>query len=169
VLAPHLPVVGDGEAVGFVPHPLQEEEGFRPPGDHHGVRTARDEDLLEGLGQGGHGDLVAQAQTLEHADAHPQLSLAPVQEDELRRVGEALAPGRAVGVALPFLQQSGETPGQDLLHGRVIVVAGNLADAEAAVVRRPGETVLQHDHGADVGRALDVAHVVTLDAQGGGR
>ncbi len=149
----------------LVADPLQEEERLRSPGDRHRVGAAGDEHLFEGLGQGGHRDLVAQAQSLEHPHPHPQLSLAPVEEDELRRVGEAFASRGPVGVAGAFVEEGGEAPGQDLLHGRVVVVAGDVADTEAAVVRQSGEAVLEDDHGTHVGGALDVAHVVTLDAQ----
>jgi hypothetical protein len=163
-LSPELPVVGDGEPVGLVAYPLEEKEGFRSPGDDHGVAPSRDEDLFEGLGQGGHRDLVGQSQLGQDPDTDPQLSLAPVEEDELGRIGEPAPTGDALGVALPLCEEGGQPPGQDLLHGRVVVVAGNLPDPEAAVVGRPGQAVLQNDHGTDVGRPLDVAHVVTLDA-----
>jgi hypothetical protein len=169
VLAPHLPVVRDGEPVGLVAHPLEKKKGFGSPGDDHGVAAPGDEDLLERLGQGGHRDLVGQAQLGQDPDTDPQLSFAPVEQDELGRIGEAAATGDTFGVALPLFEEGGQPAGEDLLHGGVVVVAGHLPDPEPAVMGRAGQTVFQNDHGADVGRALDMTHVVTLDPQRGRR
>ena len=110
---------------------------------------------------------------LEDPHAHAQLALAAVEQEELGRVGEALRPGRLSGVGVcasgvcPGSQQGGEPAGEDLLHGRVVVVAGDVADLEAPVLGRPGQAVLEHHHGPHVVRALEVAHVVALDPQRG--
>ena len=51
------------------------------------------------------------------------------------------------------------------MHGAVVVVALDGGHLEAPVVASLRQTVLDHDHRADVVGALDVAHVVALDAQ----
>ena len=87
-LGPQLAVVGDGEAVGLVPDALQEVEGLGLPGDANGVGLTREVDLLEALGQGGHRDLVGQAEVLDDLDRHVELALAAVDEQQVGRVGE---------------------------------------------------------------------------------
>ncbi len=170
--APQVTVVGDGEAVRLVAHPLQQEQGVGPPRDGHRVGSPRHEHLLEGLGQGGHGDLLGQPQALEDPHPHAELALAPVEEQELGRIGEAPGPGAAGGGVLapgpgPGLEEGGEAPGEDLLHGRVVVVARHVADAEAPVLGLAGQPVLEDHHRPDVVGALQVAHVVALDPQRG--
>ena len=56
---------------------------------------------------------------------------------------------------------------QHLLHGRQIVVAGDVAEAEPAVLRLAGQGVLHDHHRAHVVLPAEVAHVVALDAQRG--
>ena len=52
-------------------------------------------DLLEVLARAASVDLVGQAQALEHPLPHRQLALAPVEQQELGRVGEASGPAGA--------------------------------------------------------------------------
>ena len=157
---------GVGEAVGLVPEALQHEERLGlaghvdrlgPPGHVH---------LLEPLGQRGDRDLRLQAQFPHDALGHRQLALAAVDDEQLRRVGEparAFAPLPDRPVALG--QVGREATGQDLFHRRVVVVAGDVLDLEAAVVALLGQAVLHHHHRPDVIGALEVRHVVALDAQ----
>ena len=162
-LAAQLAVVRDGEPVGLVAHPLQQVERLGAAGHPDRVGLPRQVDLLELLGQRGHRDLVFQVELLEDPHGHTELALAPVHEQELRRVGKMSLP---VGQGkFPLGQVGGEAAGEDLLHGRVVVVAGDVADLETPVLGRPGQAVLHHHHGAHVVGALKVAHVITLDAQ----
>src|SRR3546814_7996370 len=62
-------------------------------------------------------------------------------------------------------QVGGEAAGEDLLHRREVVVALAALDLEAPVLGLLGEPVFHDDHRPDVVGALDVAHVVALDAQ----
>ncbi len=119
--------------------------------------------LLELLGQRGQLDLVLEPELAHHPLGHVQLPLAAVDEEQVGPVGEAPGPP-ALGAARRLLQR-GQPPRQHLLHGCVVVVAGHGLDLEAAVVRALGQPVLEHDHGADVVGALQVAHVVALDPQ----
>jgi hypothetical protein len=141
--------------------PLEEVEGLGVPWDADGFRVAGAVHLFEALGQGGDGD-VLQAQLLEHLDGDAELALAPVDQHQVGRVGEAL-PG--VDALLPLLQVVGEAPGEDLGHRGEVVLAVESADLEAAVVGALGQPVLHDDHGADDLRARQVGDVVALDAQ----
>ena len=86
-----------------------------------------------------------------------------VDQQQLRRVGE---PAPALLDRLVPLGQVGAQPaGEDLAHGREVVVLVDGADLEPAVLLRPGQAVLHDHHAADVVGALQVAHVVALDAQ----
>src|SRR5664280_1196144 len=174
-LAPQRPVVGDGEAVGLVPQPLQEVQRLGLAWQAHRLGRARQVHLLETLGQGGDGHPLGQAQVVEDPHADVELPEATVHQEELRRVGEpppggrrcthvpgdARRPGGIVGALL--VEQGREPPGEDLLHRRVVIVAGNRRHLEVAVVALLGQSVLEHDHGAHVVGSLEVAHVVALD------
>ena len=99
-------MVGDGEAVGLVPDLLQQVQGLRGPGDAQRVGPAGEVHLLELLGQGGHRDLLFQPQLFEDPQGHVELTLAAVDEQQLRRIGEPappvldrLVPLRQVGAA----------------------------------------------------------------------
>src|SRR5262245_30762508 len=50
-------VIGDPEPVRLVSDPLQQEEGLRAARQAHWIRPAREEDLLELLGQADHWNL----------------------------------------------------------------------------------------------------------------
>ena len=96
----------------------------------------------------------------DHPLGHAELALAPVDQQEVGPVGEAAG-------SLGRLLERGEPPGQDLLHGGVVVVALHRLDLEAAVVGPLGQPVLEHHHGAHVVGPLQVAHVEALDTQRG--
>ena len=160
---PQLAVVADGEPVGLVPDALEEVQGLALPRDSHGVGLAGHEDLLEPLGQGGHGDLLLEAEIPDHPAGDGELGLAAVHEEQLGRIGE---PARPLGRGpLAVGEVGGEPAGEDLGHGAHVVVVVDLTEAEAAVVALLREPVLHDHHGAHVVLALDVAHVVALDAQ----
>ena len=67
--------------------------------------------------------------------------------------------------SIALVEVRGETPGQHLFHRRVVVVARHVPDLEAAVLALVGQAVLDDHHRADVVAALQVRHVVALDAQ----
>ncbi len=164
-LAAELAVVRDGEAVGLVADALEQVEGIAPPRHPHRIGGTGPVHLLELLGQRRHGDLLVEAELLEHPDGDPELPLAAVDEQQLRRVREAAT---ALGDRLvTVLDVGAQAPGQHLLHGGEVVVALRALDLETAVLALLGETVLEHHHRADVVAALDVAHVVALDPQRG--
>ena len=76
-------------------------------------------------------------------------------------------PGRSPalgGRPVPLGEVRREAPGEHLLHRRVVVVAGDV-DLEPAVLALVRQAVLEHDHRPDVVGALEVGHVVALDAQ----
>ena len=97
---------------------------------------------------------------------HAELALAAVDDEQLRRVGElARLARRARSGGRSLLGEVGRQPaGEDLLHRRVVVVARHV-DLEPAVLPLVRQPVLEHDHRADVVGALQVGHVVALDAQ----
>ena len=100
-------VVGDGEAVGFVAHLLQQVERLGVARDAHRLGLPGHVDLFEPLGQARHRD-VLEAQLLEHAHRDAELALAAVDQHEVGRVGEALAAARAF---VAILRGSGGTGG----------------------------------------------------------
>ncbi len=129
-----------------------------------GVRSAGHEDLLEALGEAGDRDLVGQPELVDDLFGDPELALATIDEEQLRRIGELRR-------ALPWLRRlvaggevGGQPPGQHLAHRRVVVVARHV-DLEPPVLALVREAILEHDHRADVVGALEVGHVVGLDAQ----
>ena len=173
-----------GEAVRLVTHPLQQEQCFTPPRQRNRFGVAGQVDLLEPLGQRRHRDLVAQAELVEHLHGHTELALATVDEQELRRVGELLrpAPGRIgrrrlhdgigvderVGVderGVALGEVGRQASPEHLFHRRVVVVAVDVLHLEAAVLALVGQAVGEHHHRTDVVGALQVGHVVALDAQ----
>ncbi len=129
-LAPQLAVVGDGEAVGFVAHLLQQVEGFGVARDAHRIGLSRHVHLFEPLGEAGDRD-VLEPQLLEHAHRHAQLALAAVDQHQVGRVGEALAAARAF---VAVLQVATEAAGEHLLHRREVVLRGGVTHLEAPVV-----------------------------------
>ena len=155
-------MVGDGKAVGLVADLLEQVQGFGRPRDAHGVGPARQVHLLELLGEGGHRDLLLQPQLLEDPQGDAELTLAAVHEQQLRGVSEATAP--IFERLVPFGQVGAQAAGQDLAHGRVVVVLVDGADLEAPVLLGLGQPVLHHHHAPDVVGALEMTHVVALDA-----
>ncbi len=130
-------------------------------------------DLLEPLGQRGDRDLLGQAELVDHPLGHGELPLAAVDEQQLRWVLEPLRPGAhallqlVVEWAVALAEVRRQSAGEHLLHRRVVVVAGHVLDLEAAVLALVRQPVLEHDHRPDVVGALEVGHVVALDAQRG--
>ena len=158
-------MVGDGEPMGLVAHPLQQIQGLRPPRQPDRLSQAGPVDLLEALGQRGHRDHVANTQFLHDTHGDPQLALTTVHQQEVRWIREATGTVRQGRGLLGHV--GAETTCEHLGHRGVVVVAGNAPDPEPAVVGLLGQAVLEHDHRPYVVGALQVAHVEALDAQRG--
>src|SRR5438876_215234 len=84
-----------------------------------------------------------------------------------RRARLARLARRSPAVPVAFGHQAGEPPPQDLLHGCEIVLSENALDLELAVIAPLGQSVLEHDHRADLVSGAQVRDVVSLDAQRG--
>ena len=168
-VAAEVAVIADRETVRLVTDPLQEEESIRPAGDPHRIGTSRPEHLLEAFCERSYGDLVGEAEALEHADPDSELTLSAVEEEQLRRVRELPRCLRVLvrvrRSALSRLEQRRESPRKDLVHRCVVVVSRDIANLEAPVLRRPRQSVFEHDHRAHVVGSLKVAHVEALDPQ----
>ena len=130
-----------------------------------GFGATRHVHLLELFGECGDRDLVGETELVDDPLGHVQLPLATIDDEQLGRVGELAGPvtpllDRAVTLVDVRLQPARE----HLFHGAVVVVAGDV-DLEPAVFPLVRETVFEHDHRTDVVGALQVRHVVALDAQ----
>src|SRR5579875_3638769 len=141
-LAALVPVVADREPVRLVADPLQQVQALAAARHDHRVLLAGQPYLLQALGQA--------------ADGH-------VVDAEL---GEGPRRGGGLGgpAGLLALVQVAAEPAADHLVDRGDVVAG-APDREPAVLALAGQAVLEDDHRRDHVRALQVGHVVALDAQ----
>ena len=86
-----LAVVGDGEAVRLVPDPLQQVQPLAGAREDHRVRIGRQPDLLQPLGQPADRD-VGDAELGQHVRRRLDLGRAAVDDEQVRRVGEAARP-----------------------------------------------------------------------------
>ena len=161
-----LAVVGDGEAVGLVADPLEEVQGLAGPGDDHRVGRARHVHLLHPLGQRHHGQVGA-GRGPHRLQGGGQLGPAPVDHDQVGRVGELPPPPVLFLGEVPLGGQAGQAAGQDLAQGGHVVLALDRADLEAPVLALAGQAVLEHHHRAHHLAALEVGDVVALDPQRG--
>src|ERR687892_386162 len=142
------------------PEVLKHEQRLGSPRDQQGIRTVREVDLLEPLGETDGRDV----ETFfgEHLRRHRELPPAPVDHDQRGRVREPAPPRR---VAVTIFAQSREPAPEHLLHAREVVLSGDPPDLEPPVVGSLRQSVFEHDHRADlVGRA-EVRDVVALDPQ----
>ena len=154
-------MVRDGEAVRLVTDLLEQVQGLGVARDAHRLGIAGEIDLLEALGQRRHAD-VFEPEVLEHPHRDTELTLAPVDEEQVRRVGEPLAGARTF-VALG--EVAAEAPGQRLFHRGEVVLALLVAHLEAPVVGALGQAVFHHHHRRDDLGSLEVRDVEALDAQ----
>ena len=154
-------MVRDREPVSLVADLLEQVERLRVARDAHRLRLTREVDLLEALGQRRHAD-VFEAEVLEHARRDPELTLAAVDEEQVRRVREPLAGARTF---VAFREVAAEPPGQRLLHRGEVVLARLMTDLEPAVVGPLRQPVFHHHHRRDDVGALEVRDVEALDAQ----
>ena len=92
-LRPAAAVVGDGEAVRLVAHPLQEVEPLAGARQDDRVLLAGQPDLLEPLGQAADRDVV-DAELVERLLGGRDLRRAAVDDDQAGRVGELARPTR---------------------------------------------------------------------------
>jgi len=190
--APQLTVEADGEPVALRPWLAEAGRSPRCHGRSEPGRPARDEYLLQLLGEGSHGDLVSETQFLQHAHTYAQLAFAAVEQEQLRRVGKTgPAPAAPVddrfdltGGFLATLPAAAAGPsGSSPSPGPAAEVVSSSREGGASaphtwprsrrsldgghleppVVASLRQAVLEHDHRAHVVGSLDVAHVVTLD------
>ena len=174
----------DGETVSLVANALQEIEPLARPRQDDRVLLTGHPDLLEPLRQPDHGDVV-DPELVERALGGSDLRRATVDDDQARRVGElAWAAGVGVDQDRPALllavlgapevhlgglralvEQPPETASDRLVHRGDVVLPVDALDHEPAVVALARQAVLEHDHRRDHLGALEVGHVVALDAQ----
>src|SRR3954451_22820302 len=160
------PVVRDREAVGLVADALEQLELRRVVVEQDRVRLAREEHLLDPLGERDDDD-PAGAEVLQRLDARAELALAAVYHDQVRQRGERrvvlLVVLGDVELALPLPVAAAE----DLGHRREVVghAVFGAADAEAPVIRLLRRAALEDDHRRDGVRAHERRDVEALDAQ----
>ena len=142
-----------GEAVGFVADVLEEAEGGVAARQGEGLVAAGEEEGFPAFGEGEEEGRFA-GHLAEGVLGGVELAEAAVDEDE-------------VGVDLLAVGGLAVAAAEDLLDHGVIVEAGDLADAEAAVAGLEGPSVDEADEAADGLAAHDVSDVHTLnDAEG---
>ena len=156
-----LALVLDGEAVGLVADPLQQQQAGGVGGQLDRVLAAGEVDLVGGVGVGlelagvrlGQGrDRHLQARRAGGLDGHVELPLAPVHQQQVREPPAPVDPG--------------QPPGHDLAHGGVVVGPLEAADAEQPVALLQGLAVLEHHHRRHRVLPGQVADVVALDPVG---
>ncbi len=144
-------VVGDGEAMGFVPYFLDEvKDGGAAVEDDGVVLLAVDVDDLLALSDGGEG-LGVDSEFGKGVGGGVELAEAAVDKDE-------------GGEGLFVFVQALVTAVDDLTHGGEVVDAGDGFDLEFAVVGFLHAAVFPDDHGGDGFSALNVGDVEALDA-----
>src|SRR5438132_609175 len=160
--APKRPVVGDREAVRFVPNVLQQIQRVRAARDPDGLRLPGEVDLLEPLREPNGVD-VRQPQLGQDVQRGVQLSLPTVDHDQVRRVVELR---RLLARLLTLGQVRGETSPDHLGHAGEVVLPFDAFDRESPVVRFLRQPVLEHDHRRHLLGRPEVRDVVALDAEG---
>ena len=150
-----------GEAVRLVARTLEQLQRRRVVPEHDRLAAARQEDLLDPLGQAddGHAEV---AERLERAQAGRQLSPASVDHDQARQRRERGVVVLLVRRALALGHVLGHPPGQDLVH-RGEVILHCLPDAKTAVVGLLRGRALEHDHRRDRVLGTEVRDVEALD------
>jgi len=146
-------VVGDAEAVGFVPEALDYFEGFGALVEVEGVGIAGEIKLFEALGDAEDGDAAAQAEGFQGFEGGAELAFAAVDDDGLGEGGVLVEEAAVAAV-------------DGLGHAGVVVGAFHGLDIEVAVVLFTGLAVFEYHAGAYGVGALDVAIVKALDVAG---
>ena len=170
-------MVGDGEPVGLVAHPLQQVEALAGARQHHRVPLAGAPHLLEPLGQTDQRD-VGDTQPVQRPLRRGDLRWPPVDHHQVGRVGEAARPaglgvdaGRAgagvgrLGDGRLLVDVPAEPSGEHLVHPRGVVLPVGAAHGEPAVLALARQPVLEDHHRRDDLGALQVGDVVALDPQ----
>ena len=183
-----LPMVGDGEPVGFVTHPLQQVEAFGGAFEDDRVVIVRHPHFFEPLGQTAHRHVFHTAISQGLCRRH-DLRLAAVDHHKIGFVGEM----PAVGVLLHHIAIGGLAASSPLIVEAFAAVAGDVAmfeparqrliqrgkvikcaSAVVAADREPpvfgflGDAVFEHHHRRHLKRASHgVRDVVAFDAQWG--
>src|SRR3984957_16135966 len=132
-LAAELAVEGDGEAVGLVAQALDQEAARGTPVQPDAFEPARDEDLLETLGQADHRQPL-QAERAQGLQGGAQLALASVDHHQ-------------IGPGPSLVLDAAVVAGDDLLHAGEIVDPGHGLDLEFPVFAPGRQAPLYDDHG----------------------
>src|SRR5262249_32526052 len=99
-LAAQLSMEADREAVRLVTKALQQVQRLALTRDRDRIALTGHVDLLEALGERGNRDLVLEAELVHDALCHSELTLAAVDEQQLRRVRKPAGPTHRRTVAL---------------------------------------------------------------------
>ena len=159
-------MVFDSEAVCFVLDPGDQLKAF-------GMRVDRQFDIMEVKPPGpvvvilDHAaDRDLQSKLFHNAFRDVHLPPASVHHDQVREYGErAHLPVRALLLQLCRLPDPmGKASCQDFLKGSIIVRAFDCLYAELSVVRCPGLSVLEYDHGSYRLDAARIGDIVCLHA-----
>ena len=125
-----------------------------------GARAARHEDLFALLGEAD--DRKCDAALAHRLEGRRELPLAAVDHDQGGPRGEALV---VAFVGLGCVAQAPQAAAHDLAHHGEVVLPGDRADRELAVVRLARPAVLEDHHRAHGMLLAQVRDVVALDAQ----
>jgi hypothetical protein len=160
-------VSGDGEAVGFVADTLHQVQSLGVALEEDRVVPAGDEQFLLAFSQPGHGDRVEQVVGLQHGGRPAELTLAAVDQQQVRQDGEGWVGGLA-----DFSRPLGRLPAaeaavEDLLHAGEVILAEDGFDVEAPIQLLGRRALLEDDHAAHAGHPLGGGDVVALDPAGG--
>ena len=162
-------MVGDGESVRLVTHPLQQIQALAVARHDDRVRLGGHPHLFQPLGQADHRD-VGDAELLEHGAGRIDLGRTAVDDVQIGRVGEPAGfPFRGKQIRIVLVAQvPQEAAAGHLGDGGDVVgsaLPGGFLDPEVAVVGFARQAVLEdHQRAHHVG-ALHVADVDALDPQ----
>ena len=144
---------GDSKAMRFVADELDELENGRMAVELNRVLfLAEDVEDFLAFGDGGQG-LIDDAERFEGLGCGVELADAAVDQDQ-------------AGQGFVLVAQAAIAAGDGLVNAGEIVVAGNVADDEFAVLALAQLAVFPHHHGSHFIRALNVRDVEAFDAAG---
>ena len=153
-------VAGDGEAVGFVAHGLQEVQGRAVGRQAEGFAGEREDEFFHAgfafgaFGDADQGDVQPEFFPYGYGDA--DLSFAAVNQYDI-------GPFDGLAVGFGFLHFA-VAAGEDFAHGGVVVAGFGGGDVVAAVLRGLDVLFVVYDAGGDGGFALGVADVEAFEA-----
>ena len=131
----------DGETVGLITDPLEQEQPLRTPRKADGKAVAGPVHLFESLGQGRDLGDVGQRKSVEDVDDDPELAQPTVDEQQVGRAGEAPPPTISW-----ILSPAAHASFEDLCHGGEVVIALDGLDLEVPVRGLDRKAVFEHHH-----------------------